>query len=138
MLLMIWTDKYIGLPFSLDGRSREGLDCWGLVRLVYQEELGIKLPTFSGIYIDKTPEVMRQVADAMDVERNNWNPVTKPRNFDVVLMRVAGRLPTHVGVVCGHNNMLHIMASIHSSVEPLASIIWQKRIVGYYRHANNS
>lgn len=29
-----WWNEYVGLPFADKGRTREGCDCWGLVRLV--------------------------------------------------------------------------------------------------------
>lgn len=38
---MIWSDRFIGIPFEDHGRARAGCDCWGLVCLIYQEELAI-------------------------------------------------------------------------------------------------
>ena len=40
-----WSAGYVGLPWLDGGRSADGADCWGLVRLVYERELGNALPT---------------------------------------------------------------------------------------------
>ena len=31
------TEKYLGIPYRHRGRSLKGLDCWGLVVLVYKD-----------------------------------------------------------------------------------------------------
>ena len=41
--LPAWVADYVGLPWEPYGRTRAGVDCWGLVRLVYEERLGICL-----------------------------------------------------------------------------------------------
>ena len=43
-------NKYIGLPYKENGRSTEGVDCWGLARLFYKHELGIELPSYTELY----------------------------------------------------------------------------------------
>ena len=47
-----WWNKYVGIPYAPGMSSRDGCDCWGLVRLVYREEFGTLLP---GAVLDVTP-----------------------------------------------------------------------------------
>jgi cell wall-associated NlpC family hydrolase len=48
--MFIWVKKYIGIPFVSNGRKREGCDCYGLCRLVLQDEYDISLPELSNEY----------------------------------------------------------------------------------------
>ena len=128
----MWTDEYIGLPFLHNGRDRNGLDCWGLIQLVYQEKLGIELPTYGGIYKDSSPQTMREIGIAMDRERERWRAVSQPKDYDVVLLKIAGKLPTHVGVVSG-KFFLHIMSGTESIIERMDNLMWAHRISGVYR-----
>jgi len=130
----MWTDAYVGLNFLPDGRTREGLDCWGIVQLVYREQKGIELPAYSGIYTMDTAEKLREVAEVMERESVKWSQVEKPQDFDIVRLKISGRLAFHVGLVVG-KNFLHITKDIQSSVESLNSPVWKQRITGYYRYA---
>ena len=40
--------NFVGIPHADLGRDRAGCDCYGLLRLVYAEDLGIALPSFTG------------------------------------------------------------------------------------------
>jgi len=117
----MWTDNYIGLPFLPDGRTRDGLDCWGIVRLAYQEQRGIELPSYSGIYTMDTAEKLREVAEMMERESIKWTQVDTPQDFDVVRLRIVGKLAFHVGLVVGLN-----------------SPVWAQKITGYYRYAGHN
>ena len=44
---LCWINSYIGLPYEVGGRTRSGLDCYGLCKLVYQEQYGLELPDWS-------------------------------------------------------------------------------------------
>jgi len=130
---MNFTDNYIGLPFLPDGRSRAGLDCWGLICLVYQEQKMITLPAYSGIYNVRSRKKLQEIAVLMERESKKWEQVVKPQDFDVVRLRIEGKLASHVGLVVGRS-FLHIMETTQSTLEPLNSPVWKDRITGYYRY----
>src|SRR5262249_15997138 len=46
-----WIAGYVGLPFRSLGRDRDGLDCWGLVHLVYREVFRLEVPAYSEDYV---------------------------------------------------------------------------------------
>jgi len=132
----MWTDNYIGIPFVPNGRSRNGLDCWGLVQLVYKEQLKIDLPGYENIFNQDSIENLRVVSEVMNKEKEKWIKVDKPEEFDVLLIRVRNRVVSHVGIYLNKNKMLHIMSKINSVVEPTTGLNWQHRILGAYRHAD--
>lgn len=82
-----WTTRYIGIPYKPGGRDRDGLDCWGLVRLVYQEEFGILLPSVQG---DMSRETLRGC-------KQGWVEIIAPAEFCGIEMtqRTVGH---HAGV----------------------------------------
>lgn len=133
---------YIGLPFVDKGRDRAGLDCWGLVRLVFAEKRGITLPDFSDI----SAYDARRVAGAIaaECETPSWLPVMRgaEQEFDVVVMRgpifaTDGRaygLPRHVGVVTDDRRVLHIEKDIDAVCIPLSSQSVKDRIMRVYRY----
>lgn len=49
---MHWAACYIGLPYERGGRGPRGVDCWGLLRLIYAFEFRISLPFFPGVESD--------------------------------------------------------------------------------------
>lgn len=130
----MWASDYIGIPFKPDGRDREGLDCWGIVCLVYREQLGVELPLHPGAYPDGSQEALHNAASVAKVERERWKRVDVPQPYDVALLRLQG-LPCHVGVVVSKGIMLHAMAGIESCLERYTGPHWKDRIEGYFRYA---
>lgn len=133
MPVPLWAAHYIGLPFRDHGRDRQGLDCWGLVRLVMAEQFGIALPSFAGEY-SRTTEVPR-ISALIERECAKWQevPPGDDKCGDVVIMRVRGR-PLHVGIVIGDQQMLHIELGINSVIERYAGPRWKERLFGFYRY----
>lgn len=42
-------NRWFHVPYKYMGRTEEGCDCWGFVRLVMKEERGVVLPSFDGV-----------------------------------------------------------------------------------------
>lgn len=127
---------YIGLPYAERGRTRAGLDCWGLVRLVYLETWGTLLPVY--LEDDYAVADMARTSHLIDRHRQAcWSPVAAgaERVGDVILLRVMG-LPCHVGLVAGSGRMLHVMGEQGVTCERYESALWAKRVMGFYRHAS--
>jgi cell wall-associated NlpC family hydrolase len=124
--------NYIGLPWLELGRDSRGVDCWGLVRLFYQKEMGIELPVYGGIGhgIDENPELARKINANMD----NWRRVVKPSPGDCVLINIGGK-PVHIGLIVSNRKMLHVAKGANSVIESFTGPKWSKRIEGFYTYA---
>jgi len=130
----MWTDNYIGLPFVPDGRDRNGLDCWGLVCLVYKEQLGIDLPLCKGIFVNQSIASLKKAARAYNIGKEAWQKVSTPTPFDVVMLRT-GKYIWHVGVIIDTRRMLHILSGINSMVEEYTGMLWKDRVEEYRHYA---
>ena len=128
-----WWNDYIGLPYKTHGRTREGLDCWGLVRLVHDEVFATKLPSFVDQYEDENHSIEEAVAR----NREGWQKTDDHQPGDVVLFRVMGTL-SHVGIITEQGKFLHVMDGRTASIERLTSPEWEKRIEGVYRYTPNA
>ncbi len=110
-----------------------GCDCWGLARLVYLQELGIRLPAYTETY--SSAEETAEVAALLERRHHHptWAPVEQSQPFDLILYR-HGRLSTHVGIVINRHRMLHVQGDDQSKIEDRNSNRWAARFIGAYRH----
>lgn len=130
---MDWLCSYIDIPFQEFGRTRSGCDCWGLVRLVYQEQLGINLPSYLGFYEDCRDE--GHLAPLISEESKIWNsiPLGTEQMGDVIVLRMRG-VPMHTAFIIEPGLMLHIHEGINAVIENYHRSHWKKRVMGIYRH----
>lgn len=132
-----WASRYIGIPFLEHGRSREGLDCWGLVRLVYAERFGIHLPSLAEGYagVDDSAGLAGVVVQERAIS-GHWKPITLDESSvgDVVLFRMSGDL-WHVGLMVARGQMLHVWRRVNSCVERINTPNWTPRLFGVHRYA---
>lgn len=132
-MLPDWVSTYIGLPFKEHGRDRQGVDCWGLVRLVLGEQFAVHLPSYADGYgsTEDAEDIGRLVQGEMDPWRDIAQAEERPG--DVVLMRLMNQ-PMHVGLVIGAGWMLHIEEGIDACLERYDSAKWRRRVLGIYRY----
>lgn len=128
-----WSNAYIGIPHSDRGMSREGVNCWTLVCLVYQEQLAISLPTYQEDFVSL--DEYREVEALFHGERvrQTWQLVDQPEAFDVAVFR-RGRHLTHVGIVVRQGLMLHVTGGGAVALERYDSGQWKPRLQHLYRH----
>lgn len=131
-----WTNDYIRIPFLERGRDRAvGVDCWGLVRLVYADRLGVELPTLTG-YSDLKDRI--SIAQIIGEESASWWSVAPgfERIYDVAVFKMVGR-PMHVGIVVKPGVMLHSEQGKGTHISEYSKDLhWSNRLEGFYRHAD--
>lgn len=148
MTIPAWVRDYIGIPFTERGRRRdEGLDCWGLVRLVYAERYGVLLPSFdaeySGVADARGVAAVAQacvgprelVHGGSVVAPAPWTPLdeSSAKCGDLVRFRLPGGL-VHVGIVVAPGQMLHVMEGTDACLERYCRPTWARRVVSHLRY----
>lgn len=140
---MIDARKYLQIPFKDKGRDFDGVDCWGLVYLIYKEELGIELPLYLDGYSKANTEEVEKI---ISENKGTWKQITKEEAsaFDAVLMRSILRTEarsivaeTHVGIMISPTSFIHIEDSIGVNVCHLnrdQRVV--NRIVGFFKYEN--
>lgn len=126
-----WVSEYIGLPFLVRGRTREGCDCWGLVRLVLEERYGLVLPLFDGYETHRDLRGLSRLAD-LSKALLGAPRIESPEEGAVVMMTVHSH-PCHVGLCVSSEHVLHVEAGADSIWERLDSSRIAPRIEGFYR-----
>lgn len=126
---MNWAASYVGIPF---GMGPGELTCWGLVRRIYGDLLGIDLPSYGEISAHDLLRVARAMARGKD---DGWRTVAPPQDLDVCLMRgpQGGASVLHVGVMAGPRHVLHVEAATAAVLVPITHFSVAGRILGYRR-----
>lgn len=131
-----WVAEYIGIPHLPAGTTKDGLDCWGLLRLAYNAHSGRVLPPYSGPAWRSRREPYKPIGEAATGYSEQFQPVPpgEERLFDGILLRMQG-VPIHCGMVVSPGWMLHVQQGADATVERYRpSLTWENRIVGFYRH----
>jgi len=125
------TIKYLAIPYKHNGDTFDGCDCYGLIALIYREELGITIQPF------KMYESYRAVDEDVFVDhaQDEFAPVNEDalQPYDAILLYTDRKFPTHVGMYIGQGRFIHTrMRSKRPVVERLS--VWRDRVYAFYRH----
>ena len=128
--------KYIGIPFKDGGRDFSGLDCWGLVRLVWQEEKGILMPDMGDAYSSAFARgEVGETAKLLEAENWNIDVTDQPRQELDVLVFSFASVDLHVGLWVAPGEMLHVMKGMDTAIERYDKMKWAKRLSRVLRPA---
>lgn len=123
-------DKYIGIPYKESGRDENGIDCWGLARLFYKQELGIDLPSYETETVRSfDPKLSKSVEEFI----SNWTKTAAPKLGDLCLFNILGE-PIHVGLYLENGRFLHAREGHSSVIESIKKPNWNKRLEGIYTY----
>lgn len=126
-------DEFVGIPFVDRGRTVDGADCWGLLRLALLKVAGLELPAYDEHYASCTER--RANADMIQGSLGDWQEVVRGREqrFDAIVMK-DGRFDSHIALVTRPGRMLHTYQGGTSCVDRYAYSPFRERIVSFWRH----
>lgn len=107
--------KYIGIPFKDGGRDFSGVDCYGILVLIYRMEKGIQLWDTSDYNMGNYSEQNFMLTNY----HKNWVPVNKEelQELDALLFTLdpdLPNIPTHVALYIGNNKILHCVSDVNT------------------------
>lgn len=129
--IALWAKEYIGIPFLSGGRTRDGCDCYGLVRLVWMEQCGYKMPLLSDMYEDalNMQQTSPLVTSLRPMLAGEKKLTPEPLDLAVILNR---GLPTHLAVYAGGGYILHTIRSVGTVLQRISDRDLANRIEGFY------
>ena len=103
--------RLMKVPFASEGRSAEGADCYGWVRLVLKEVFAVEAPPYPTSEIVYNAMNAQSCSLAMRQRLDEWRAIQagSEQPGDLVLLIRQGR-PCHCGVVLGAGQMAHLEA----------------------------
>jgi hypothetical protein len=113
--------EYLGTPYRKGGTSKNGFDCSGFAREVYDRLLGIDLPHSSG---DQFHSSELQKIDTRELQTGDL----------VFFANKKKKRINHVGVYLSDGQFIHASSSEGIIVSSLDEKYWKKRFVGSKRH----
>lgn len=128
-----WINRYVGIPYLLDGTDLSGCDCWTLCDIILKERTNISMPPLKAV----TSLQWKQIKQEQVPE--DWREVNaaEAKELDIITLRYLREMPPHVGVVVAPGWMIHTQEGVNSILDDYTSFVFKNRIESFYRHASN-
>jgi len=125
-ILALMKDK----EFANGGRGPVMFDCFGFCAEVYKQ-IGITLPEYD------SPASREDRDSAIRGEMSNlarYVEISEPEVPSLVVFRIRPPYVTHIGVMIGPREFIHMIEGAGVSINSLTHHIWTRRIAGFYRY----
>lgn len=140
-----WVEEYMKIPFKKDGMTRDGLNCYGLVRIIMLDRCGIEIPAFEEISSHELALVEGTINEGKNHTR--WVPVDVglEKIYDVgvfkelcVVDKKIRAMAIHVGIVVAPGWVLHAKEELGIVMQSYQDKAGMRKTVGklqgFYRH----
>lgn len=134
-----WVAEYITIPYAELGRDRDGVDCWGGVRLVLSERFGIDVDELNPDYKSSTDRVSILDAVNQEIDSGRWTEVSDPQVGDIALMKYERQ--HHIGIcVAGGDDpaILHWLENRGAAAERVSSVSLSGAVRSWWRISKDS
>ena len=122
-------EKYLTIPYVHLGRDFNGIDCYGLLKLFYQEEFNIDLPDYSY-------EQDWHSKGLSLIQEQYWKcfrKIEEPIKYCAVgFTTLARRGMTHIGIMLDQLRFLHVPRNQSVCVSKTTDRYWGKVLFGFY------
>jgi len=111
---MCWLNEYIGIKYVFGGRDRRGVDCYGLCKLVYDEQYSEELPDWVTDVLDLK---IRSEEFAKAISSGEFTQKEEPEDSNFVVC-YRTRAAHHMGLYYA-GGVLHCIEPLGVVYEPL-------------------
>jgi hypothetical protein len=129
-----WVKPYQKIPYVDGGRTMEGADCWGLLRLIMLREKGIELPLYAELAYEHGKR-SHEIGQFMSEHTEGWQEIDikQVRAFDGLWIRMRGE-GIHVALAISEREMIHTEEGADVVITDFRDYRWNRRILKAYRH----
>lgn len=130
--------RYLSVPYEYYGRTLEGLDCYGIVLLMYKEQFNIELKEFPSVYPHKAwgPEDSKFVKFLE--EHVGFEKVPCPLVGDLLVLADARGIINHCGIVLNDFEFIHATEGDGVVISNYLYSGYSKRTRGFYRYPKSN